>query len=279
MKNEILLGLSYEEYDALEGARHSRLRKFKLSPAHYRHSETVKEEDTDAKRIGRVTHTATLEPERFLKRVVIWDGGTRRGKEWEAFKRKHADREILKPDEAEECRNIAQAARLCPMVGPYLNGGKGEVTLRWTDQETGILCKARLDFLADVGAITDVKTTRDASPFGFGRSCANFDYHSQAAFYVDGYKACTGKELPFVVVAVEKEAPHVTQIYTLGGADLDAGRYAYGQWLAQLKQCRESGRWDGYADGPMALSLPQWVTGSDESVDGLGLQIGEQGAA
>lgn len=275
MKGEIQFGLSYEDYDAIEAARLSLLRFMKQSPAHYRHAETKPRIDTDSLRLGRVTHRLALEPERVMAHIAIWDGGRRFGKEWDSFRRKNSHKEILKPDELDECRSIAQAARLNQMTAPYLNGGQGEVTLRWTDEETGVLCKARLDFVAAIGVIADLKTCRDASPVGFGRSCASFDYHAQAAFYVDGYKACTGKELPFVVVAVEKSAPHVSQVYTLGEADLDAGRYAYGTWLSMLKKCRETGRWDGYAEGPMALSLPNWVTGAEEDVgaDELGLVV------
>lgn len=280
MSGEIKLNLTYPEYVALDGARLSHLRKFKQSPAHYRHAETEPEEDTDSLRMGRCAHLLTFEPERAMKRIVLWDGGRRFGKEWDAFKRQHKGREILKQDELDECRAIAQAARMSSMTAPYVNGGQGELTLQWVDEETGIPCKARLDFVTSSGIIADLKTARDASPVVFGRSCASFDYHAQAAFYVDGYKACTGKELPFVVVAVEKSGDHVTQVYTIGEADLDAGRYAYGQWLTTLKKCRETGRWDGYAEGPIALSLPAWATlASEEDLSELGLQIDEKEVA
>ena len=137
-------------------------------------------------------------------------------------------------------------------------------------------CKGRLDFVTQSGVLVDLKTTRDASPEGFGRECARYDYHGQAAFYRDGYAAATGQHLPYVLVAVEVNRPYVVQVYRLHDDVLALGREKYRNLLARLNVCRKESRWPGYGDAELDLMLPRWaVPREDEDVTGLDLVIGE----
>lgn len=280
LTNGLHFNVSRADYDAIERVNWSRLRHMKRSPAHYRAALLQKTEDTDAMRLGRATHAAALEPEKFRRQWAVWDGGARRGKAWEAFEAKSAadGLEVLTADQFETCQAIAQAALSDEYSAPYLRGGAAEVTLLWdyTD-ETGarIPCKARPDFAArDVAALVDLKTTRDASPEEFSKACWRLDYATQAAWYVDGYEAVTGEQVPFVIVAVESCAPHIVQVYRLPERLLSLGRAQYRAHLAQLEACRRTGRWPGYAEGPMDLELPRWAAREDdEDVTGLGLVV------
>ncbi len=275
--------LSREEYDRLDRANFSTLKLFEKSPAHYRHNLTARDEDTDAKQRGRAVAMAVYEPERFRSECVVWDGKTRRGEEWEAFVDRHPDQEVLTKGMHAAAVAIGGAARACAMAAPYLSGGKGEQTLLWTHKVPAlaglpgyeIRCKGRLDFIANVGAIVDLKNTRNAHPEGFGREVMSFLSHVQAAFYVDGYRAATGRELPYVIIAVEPKAPFVCQVFEVPAEILELGREKYRTWLDRLNVCRETSEWPGYAAGPVALTLPKWaVPQDDEDVTGLGLDIG-----
>jgi hypothetical protein len=231
-------------------------------------------------RVGRATHVATLEPERFRSQWAVWDGGARRGKEWEKFERQaHADGlDVLTADQFETVQAISKAALSDEYAARYLRGGSAEVTLLWADSDSGIPCKARPDFAAkDVGALVDLKSTRDASPEAFARACWNLSYAEQAAFYVDGYEAATGVRLPYVIVAVENCAPYIVQVYRLPNAVLDIGRATYRGHLERLALCRRTGRWPGYGDGELDLELPRWVARNDNEEDlaGLGLVINQ----
>ena len=121
------------------------------------------------RKAGRCTHIATLEPERWATQVAIWDGERRAGNVWKAFEKKHAGLEILNVEEAKASQDIADAVRADETAKKYVSAGKAEVTVLWRDAETGIDCKCRPDFIADCGALVDLKTTRDASPEGFGK--------------------------------------------------------------------------------------------------------------
>ena len=105
------------------------------------------------------------------------------------------------------------------------------------------------------------RTCVDASSGGFSRSIANFGYEIQAAFYVDGIRAVTGMELPFLFVAVEKEAPHAVAVYRADPEVIEVGRKKYRAALQLLKWCQESGSWPAYQPGGEIelISLPRWA--------------------
>lgn len=255
-----------EEYEQIAAVNWSTLKHLGKSPAHYLHALTNPGEDTDARQRGRVTHLAVFEPERFTKEVAVY-AERRVGKDWQAFVQLHQGKEIITSRMNDVATTIAGVARNHPLSAKYLAGGASERTVQWKYRSPAIAhlevfemaCKARLDFVAEAGAIVDLKSTRDASPTGFAREVLRYEYHVQAAFYVDGYEAETGIRLPFVFVAVEAAAPFVVQIYRVPDHVLELGRARYMELLAHLNVCRKESRWDGYASTEMELVLPTWA--------------------
>jgi hypothetical protein len=275
--------IPFAEYQRIPRVNWSTLREMGKSPAHYRAKllQSI-DEDTDAKLIGRATHVATFEPDLFHSKFITWHDGARRGKAWEKFQEEHAGLEILTEGGAATVDALAKSARSSPMAQPYLSGGRRELSVLWTHTvppQVGLdgysfEMKGRLDFLANIGAIVDLKTTRDASPEGFGKQVANYEYHVQAAVYVDAVKAVTGEELPFVFVAVEVAPPHIVQVYTMPAEILELGRQRYRDHLGRLNQCRRENDWQGYGAGPLEVTLPRWATpGEDDDVHALDLVI------
>lgn len=283
-KTGIYTGVSREEYDLIDRMNFSVLTHMKKSPAHCLAAQMKRlKADSDALRFGRAGHVAALEPEKFRSQWTAWNGGTRRGKEWDAFQAKAAAAglEILKQDEYEAVLDIATRVHSDEHAARYLRNGSSEVTLLWTHTQPGVggfevLCKGRIDFAGEAGAIVDLKTTRDASPEAFAKQCWNLDYAARAAFYVDGEAAARrGNPLPYVLVAVEKDEPYVVQVYTVPVHILDMGRDVYRGHLARLAQCRRENRWPGYATGPLELGLPSWLQ-KDDDISGVGLEFPEE---
>lgn len=278
-KTGIYVNVSREQYDRIDRVNFSTLIHMKRSPAHFRAVKTERaKEDTDAFMVGRATHVLALEPETFFSRYVIWDGPRRSGADWEKLKKKcEGDGlEIIREDDYQLAKAMAQAALAHERAGALLRGGSAEVTILWTDAETGIECKGRIDFAHDTGAIIDLKTTRDASQEAFEMDSWKLDYHSRAAFYVDGYAAAAqGLVLPYIVVAVEKKAPYVVQPYALPDLLIDMGRDSYRPWLNRLAQCRKESRWPGYAEGPLELRPPRWMR-NDEDTTGMNLEFEQE---
>ena len=264
-----LVAMPRETYEAQRArANFSTLKHFAKSPAHYRHAvDSPGREDTPAMKLGRVAHLAILEPEKCADGCVIWDGGTRRGKAWDAFVEANVGREILTADEAAACLGMARAVRADREAMRYLDDGAAETTALWQDAESGRLCRGRMDWLASCGASVDLKTTVDGSPGAFGRAAWTGHYHSQGAFYTDAIHAATGERFRHVLIVVEKKPPYVVQVYVVPQHAIDAGRASYRGWLRRLDECERAGRWPGYADGLSDLVIPRFADLAGESAD------------
>jgi hypothetical protein len=172
--------------------------------------------------------------------------------------------EIVTSAEYRTATRQAIALGAVPEVAALLGGaGAAEVSFFWADPETGITCKGRADwvFRTDGGVILlDLKTTEDASPEAFGRSCARYGYHMQAAWYSDGWAACTGDNvLGFVFGAVESGWPHIAQAYMLDDDSTMKGRAENRRLLNQYAACLDSDTWPGYATEVHSINLPAWA--------------------
>jgi len=276
MNDGIYPGIRFEQYDLIERVRWSELKEMKRSPAHYRHRKLQPREDTDALKLGRAVHLAAFEPERFRHRYVVWDMGTRRGKDWDSFKRRAEgnQQEILTDVQHAKALAIGQAVRTFPPAVPYLSGGQGELTVLWTAKGIpggDVPMKSRIDWRSDAKPILDLKTTRDASPDAFDRLAWGYDYHVQGAIYVDGIEAVTGERPPYLIIPIESEPPHVATLRLVTEFQLQMGRRTYRELLAKLVHCRNTGHWPGYSDEIVDLQIPTWALPSDGDPTGLGL--------
>ena len=139
--------------------------------------------------------------------------------------------------------------------------GDVEASLFWTDA-TGVECRGRVDKLAATAAglvNVDLKTTADASLRGFAKSAANFGYHLQAAAYEDGLRHLTGEDCPTVLIAVEKDAPHLVALYEFPADEIARGLDKWRDALDSLVKYREADYWPGYPDSIQPLYLPTWA--------------------
>lgn len=144
-----------------------------------------------------------------------------------------------------------------PDAADLLTGHDAEVSLRW--DLGGVQLKGRLDaWHKGRGIIVDLKTTRDASPRGFGRAAAEYGYHAQAALYHDGLAELTSYDHEYFIVAVEKEAPYLTAVYEVLPDQLDAGRETVRDGIAAFEAATGTNDWPTrYESQP--LDLPMWA--------------------
>lgn len=277
--------VSWSDYLAIPAINQSTLKWIAKSPLHYLHVlESGGSKATAAMRLGSAAHLATLEPERVLDSVAVWTAPPGKktdnfsGKEYELFKAA-ADaehREVIKQRELDEAYAIAEAVRTNKLAARYLKRGTPESVLVWVDKATGLLCKARVDWLSlsvpDV--MVELKTSADVSPWVFSGRYAKMGYDVQTAFYCDGYEAITGRPLYAKCVAVEAGEPHDVIVYDLAEV-VDVGRELYRGYLGKVAECRKEARWPGQSpDSELTLTLPKWRDPfeSDEDVSELGLE-------
>lgn len=273
-------------YGDWPAANFSLLKYFDRSALHARHAIENPKERTKALRMGHALHVATFEPARFAKECVTipdFNCGKTEGKEGHrlaieviigrevAMGLTKAEREAMVADagitlmdasELEELRGMGDAIRNCRAAARLVSvSGECEVSCIWQDPATGLDCKARFDKRASVGgqpAIVELKSCQDARSWQFGKNCANFLYHAQAAHYRRGHHACTGVLPRHYIIAVESAAPHGVAVYTLSAADLQTGELLTRRWLDQYAKCIETGNWPGYPDESAELQLPSW---------------------
>lgn len=254
--------LSNNGYHALDAVGKSDLDLIAKSPAHWKYA--VREE-TAAMRTGSAVHCAVLEPERFEAEYVCapdLDKRTKAGKEaFAEFQAKHDGKTALEINEYCSICVLANTVRTHPRVNRLLSEGQPEVSALWKDEEFQIRCRARFDWLTPDGWLIDLKTTQDASAGAFARSCANYRYHVQAAWYLDAYQQASGGDLPlgFIFIAVEKTAPYGIALYELDAEAVEQGRQLSRRDLARYAAAREMDCWPGYPTDIQPLSLPRWA--------------------
>ncbi len=263
-------------YFDIDAVNFSTLKFMRESPLAYRYRLSVPYPDTPALALGRVTHTLVFEPDLFERDYAVWEGGARRGKEWDAFKEAHCDQTIFKPDELDAAVEMAETVRRCPLVQPYLDGGLFEKAIEWTDSATGLRCKGRPDWLLpDERILLDLKTARSIEGRRFGAAAAAYGYHLQLAMYKAGVTAALGWEpARVIIVAVEKDAPHDCGVFELDQDALYAGAEEVAELLWAVKHFRATNQWPGRYTEEQALQLPQWMfMEDDEDPESFGLSV------
>lgn len=283
MKPGIYNNISNNDYHSGEGVSKTQLDKIAVSPAHYMQHKKEARKQTGAFSIGTEAHRLILQPEE-KKEYILKPSISRRSKadreEWKSFFCENgADGEsiinnpaadwdslfckstgifLLNAEEIEIIKEMRDSVMSHPSASQLLAKGVAEQSAYWIDEETGLLCRCRPDW-QNGPVLVDLKTTKDASPRGFGRSAASLRYHVQSAFYGDGVNAAGGTATDFAFIAVEKDPPYAVAVYVAEPEHNIKGRELYRKDLATLKESLDSCIFKGYGDDPMPLELPVWA--------------------
>lgn len=266
--------LPFEEYLKTPAISSHALMDILKSPKtyHYKHIRGVKEEPTAAMKFGTLVHTAILEPDEFLVRYKIKPQCDRRTKEGKAIM---ADFEsflapgsiVLDQSEADTLLGMIESLRGHKRANAVLQKGVAEQS-GFFEHKSGRKCRIRPDFLTENGVLVDLKTTVDARMEPFSRAIVNYFYHLQIAFYIDGIKAITGKDVRPVFLAIEKTAPFEVGLYVPDATVIETGRILYERALKILDRCEQSGVYPGISDSFQSISIPPWAINKFEFLDG-----------
>lgn len=263
MENGTHFDIPASDYHAYEALSASGAKLLLRSPAHYVARKLNPKEPTAAMKMGTIVHSLILEPEKVKDEIAVmprFDRRTTIGKKAaEEFENDHGHKLIIDESSWQRANNIADAVRANPIVRANLIDGHAEATMIW--DQYGVPCKARVDYLTG-SAMFDIKTCQDASPEGFARQIAAFQYHIQAAHYANGYREIVGWELDrFVFIAVESEAPHATGVYTLDPRSLQSGRILIERAAEAYKRAQVMDAYEpaSYTEDIVELSVPSWA--------------------
>lgn len=267
--------IPFSEYAEIKAVNWSTLKEMRRSPRHYRHILAVARADTASLKLGRATHTAIFEPDRLPLDYVVWMGGRRAGREWAAFCEAHPEQTIVNEEEYARCLAMRDAVHAHPVARELLRDGVAEQSVTWTDPDTLLECKARMDWIGAL-ALCDLKSTRALDPPWFASTAARLGYHCQGAFYRGGLREI-GIDLPFKIVAVESAAPYDVAVFSLDEDTLYVGEQEVAKLLRMVAECHATQEWPGAAPAELPLILPSWVfdQSADEDASGLGLVFPE----
>jgi hypothetical protein len=220
--------------------------------------------------LGHAAHKLVLGVGEPIIPVDADDWRTKAAKEMRDKAHANGDIPLLRAD-YDTVHAMAAALRRHPVAGPLFTPGTGlpEQSLFWQDPDFGVWRRCRLDWLRHRAddtrlIIPDYKTCYAADPEAAAKAMANYCYHQQGAWYVDGAIACglAGDIEPaFLLVFQEKTPPYLVGTYQVHLTALAAGRVRNRKALDIYRTCSAAGRWPGYGGDDIAvLELPGWAT-------------------
>jgi hypothetical protein len=281
--------ITNEQYHASAGISRSKLMLLDKSPYHFWY-ETMsgladKQEATPAMNIGSAFHTMLLEPANFQREfcvkpklegmppsVLMKEVGkeqyeqvkaartavqNRNNELMEEFKQHSEGKILLSEDQFAKVSKMVELVSKHEIVTTLLDEAVYEQSIFWTDKETGLQFKTRPDIWSSK-MVVDLKTTNNASAYSFMRSALEYGYYLQAGM---AHEACKALDKPFdmfVILACEKEAPHVPAIYIMKDDALQFGINQFTNYKRKLKKCLDENKWEGYL--VQELIVPKYAT-------------------
>ena len=273
-------GMPAALYHSLPGASASRLADFKRCPAYAFYRMTHPSEPTPQMVLGTATHTLTLEPDKFDAEFTVSGqctgttkqgkrcsiGGTvLRGSDW--FCKTHdpggygtSTKTVLTAEQLTNARGMSESIRNHPAARRMLDAATDrELSIFWTDAETGVQRKMRTDLYCGGLALSgDIKTTSDASSEGFQRSLFKYNYAHQAAGYIDGMEAAPLPVDAFNFIVAESKPPFLVAVYAIDDESIALARDEVRRLLRRWKVCEASNVWPGLPLDVQNIGLSKW---------------------
>lgn len=142
-----------------------------------------------------------------------------------------------------------------------------QISLFWTDPETGLNLKTRPDTLKrKKNVIVDIKTIEDGSPEAFGRDLAKYEYPLQAVMQIEGciQTGLMEKVDNYLWLVVEKNPPYNATLYEFDQSDCQAFGDEFHRLLNKLLKAEKEKLFPGYSEradnkyGILKAEIPMW---------------------
>jgi exodeoxyribonuclease VIII len=247
-------------HNELRAVSKSGLNAFDEAPAVYesRYILGIGKKQTSSLALGKATH-ALLDGSFKEDYAIGPEVKTRSAKEWKEFVAANPGKICLKPSEVAEALDMANAILNHNLFQGYLSaGGDFELTFVWRDPATGVLCKARPDFItSDRRTVVDFKTAASVKHFKFQSAAYEYRYEVSAAFTLEGVTAVTGIEPErYVFFVVQSAPPYLVAAYEATIEDLECGNLFLCRTLPAFRQCKDTGIWPGLPEEIRPLGPP-----------------------
>lgn len=271
MSGHLIEDLPFADYLTHPALSASGMKRLLDVPARFK----VEQADTAAMRHGRLIHALTFDQPHDLV-VKDWDARTNPGKaRRDEVLAAHGvesadDLDLVSADDWEAATAIAEALKANTRASEVLfpSGVRHEVSAVWTDPETGVELRCRFDALG-AQAIGDLKSTTNAQPATVARDAAKYGYYLSAAHYLAAAKALDLPAREFLLIAVEKKAPHFISVVGINQYDLQLAELLRRKAIRIYAECMERDQWPDYTADVAYPDAPGWWRIAAEQETGL----------
>lgn len=221
---------------------------------------------------GSAVHSIVLESGAEIETVDAksWLGKTAQA---ERIEIRASGRIALLPHEFQAAHAIAARIRRHPVASALFDPERGipERSLFWRDEESGVMLRARPDWLPEPVAgerliVPDLKTTGAVDPESIARTMAKFNYGMQGEFYERGIRALgIARDVVVLFVFVMRAAPYLIQVVGVPEVDRSIAAAKNRRAIEVFAQCSKSGIWPGFEMGHDVayIDVPGWAQSRD----------------
>lgn len=203
---------------------------------------------------GSLVHTSILEPHLLQTEYSIFDGKSKRGKDYEEFASSQGNKTIITNSQMAHADMLKAVFEENKHAVSLIKDGEPEKTL--CVEMEGIKIKVRADYLQGE-KIVDLKTTANGVTYNeVQRAIIQWDYALSAALYVDAFTQFTGKQHDFYFVFLGK-SPMGCEVYKASDALLEHGRKKYKDAIKKINKSRETGIW--FNEGIQEIDLEGFI--------------------
>lgn len=236
-------------------------------PALFRYEQTHPQPHKKAFDLGRAAHELVLGVGSGVEVVDASDFRTKAAKE-QRDAIYAAGKTPLLPAEYRQVQEMADAVKAHPIAAHIFKPGEGlaEQSMFWKDPDSGVVCRARMDWLPTPRAgkrliVADLKSARSVAPPDLAKAVHEHGLHQQDDFYRRGCRelGIGDKDTSFVFVFVAKTPPYLVTVVELDHEARRIGKERNDRALKVYKRCKETGVWPGFSDDITMLSLPLWA--------------------
>ncbi|MHC4616321.1 MAG: PD-(D/E)XK nuclease-like domain-containing protein [Planctomycetota bacterium] len=257
--------ISFSEYQADEGLNASVIKQGRISMKHMHEAiHGSAKRDTPAMKMGRLMHSAILEPDSFFKSVAIWDG-KRSGKEFNDFVLERKTHNIITSQEADKLERCRDSVYANAHAKHLITTTQHEQSIFW-EGDTVKRCKARLDGVAERPGVLELKTTGKIGPDEFARTAHNMAYLVQFGWYALAANLIypNGGWPPVHCICLEQQAPFDCVVYRIPAELVKRGCEEAIEIAKLYRISEELEHFDGVASEIVDFALPSWAEPKQE---------------
>lgn len=289
--DQLIQGMSNDEYHARPEYSSSQLKDLLRSAAHFYSINIAKEHERETKKhldFGTLAHALFLEPQVFESEFCVLPADApkpptdvmRNAKNpsadsiarvqwWDAWEAENGKKITITEDQLSGAQRIVWNLKSLSMYGVMLNNaGIAEASIFFTDPIYDLQLRIRPDYHIipcdryPNGLIIDVKTANDARPMAFQKACDKFAYDLSAAMYREGFQQYyqTEDKPDFIYLVAENDAPFVAKQYKASDLFLSIGEVRYRKAKELLAESQLMNQWQGYSIELEEIFLPSYMT-------------------